>query len=627
MRSTLRALLLAGLASSLAGCGDDYLTTQPQTIVTDERLWNDPRMVTGVIADYYDRLPDNGVIFNTFRMTSLDDAIWSGGTGGNPEAVNQILEYPDSMGAVWDYTLIRDINLAIENIERSNVPAILPVKAQFLAELRFLRAFSYFEHVKRMGGVPLVTSLLVYDFSGDPSYLQTPRAAEAAVYDFIASEIDAIVGQLGNQGSRTRANRFTALALKSRAMLYAGSIARHNNELPNPITLPGGEVGIPAARAQEYYTKSLEASREIIQSNAYSLHRANDHLGMNFYEAVSRKSGNPEVIWAEDYLASQGKSHLFTVDVIPRSMRLDVVETLQGFGVTPTLQLVESFDYLNGSSGELRGTGTGSNTAAGQSSWIFYRNKEDIFAGKDARLYGTVGYPGTAARGVQSDLQAGVYVWNASTNKYDRVEGPRQSEYVDGGTLTGIDGPRHVESATSATGFYLRKYLDNTPSAATGAVGSDMWWVRFRLGEIYLNGAEAAFELGLHGEALEYLNTLRERAGFAPGSLTTVNRERIRNERRVELAFEDHRYWDVRRWRIAHILWDGTATSTTANAWSLFPYRVVHPGHPNDGTFVYDKFRATRQTRPRFFRMSNYYSAIPAAALGNNPKLVANPGH
>src|SRR5690606_19822880 len=232
--------------------------------------------------------------------------------------------------------------------------------------LRFLRAFVYFEHVKRMGGVPIITEQMVYDFSGDPSYLQRPRNTEAEVYDFIASEVDAIANQLGNAGSVTRANRNTALALKSRAMLYAASIARHNNEMPTPISLPGGEVGIPASRAVEYYQKSLDASRAIIESGAYQLYQSDPNLGENFYKALTTKSGNNEVIFVRDYSVAAGKSHLFTLQTIPRSQRLESPSGFGGSAISPSLSLVESFDYLDGSPGTLKGVGTGSNTAAGQ---------------------------------------------------------------------------------------------------------------------------------------------------------------------------------------------------------------------------------------------------------------------
>jgi starch-binding outer membrane protein, SusD/RagB family len=223
-------------------------------------------------------------------------------------------------------------------------------------------------------------------------------------------------------------------------------------------------------------------------------------------------------------------------------------------------------------------------------------------------------------------MQAGVYVWNEAAGRYAKVEGAPNSRYQDGGVLTGADGPRH-EDYLSATGFYLRKYFDTNPAAATSATGSDMWWVRFRLGEVYLNAAEAAFELGLEGEAVGYVNTLRVRAGFPANSLASLSRDRIRNERRVELAFEDHRVWDVKRWRIAHELWDGTRANPDANIYALYPYRIVRPGHENHGKYVFDKFISPRNPTPRHFRMGNYYSEIPGSALAGNPKLVRNPFH
>jgi hypothetical protein len=135
---------------------------------------------------------------------------------------------------------------AIEGIDTYSEKLTDAQKEAYKAEFRFIRAYNYFELVKRMGGVPLITNQLIYDFSGDPSKLQLPRAKESEVYEFIADEMDAIKDQLGNAGSQTRANKYTALALKSRAMLYAASLAKYNNLIPVPITTKGGEVGIPA---------------------------------------------------------------------------------------------------------------------------------------------------------------------------------------------------------------------------------------------------------------------------------------------------------------------------------------------------------------------------------------------
>lgn len=256
-RSTRLGLALS-LAAGLTACEWMDMTIAPQTILTDDQVWGQPDLITGVLADYYSRLPfHTGFESQDDRttMAAYDDAIFSG--IDNLEFLNNYVEYPYNFdrwnnynldgddGTVWTamYDLLRDIHVAIDGIAEASSPALTELlKQQFTAELRFLRAFVYFELVKRYGGVPLVTEQLLYDFSGDPSSLQLPRAAEAEVYDFIGSEIDAIKDQLVNEGSQTRANRYTALALESRAMLYAASIARHNGEASTPVTLPG-EIG------------------------------------------------------------------------------------------------------------------------------------------------------------------------------------------------------------------------------------------------------------------------------------------------------------------------------------------------------------------------------------------------
>lgn len=632
MKNILKYLIFSISLITVAACQDDWLDREPQSILIDEQIWNDPKSITGLLANYYDRLPyhfaldhflyaDNpsGPLSGWPMMAAYTDALWSG--QNNQEFLNNVVTYGFDWWRLWDYGLIRDINLAIDNIEQYSTELDEAQKRQFSAEFRFLRASVYFDHVKRMGGVPLVTEQLIYDFSGNATELQIPRSTEAGMYDFIASELDAIMDDLGNEGSQTRANRFTALALKSRAMLYAGSIAKYNNLMGSPITTPGGEVGIPADRATQYYTAALEASREIINNGPYTLYQNNPDLGENFYEAVSVKTQNNEVIWAQDFLLAADKRHWFSYDNIPRSIRED---NLSSSSITPSLNLVEDYDYLDGSSGELR------TRTADDSDYIYYDNPEDIFANKDARLYGTVIYPGSTFKGQEIVMQAGVAVWNAETSTYDFVEsGELGSTYEDGGLLTGPAGPSRTVQEVSNTGFYIRKYLDRAPSSATRGVRSDTWWVRFRLGEIYLNAAEAAFELGLATEAVGYINTLRERAGFGPNSLTEADLtiDRIRNERHVELAFEDHRLWDLKRWRIAHEVWNGNASNPEAVVRALYPYRVIRPGHPNDGKYIFVKLTAPRFASPRLFQLGNYYSSIDQNVLNNNPKLVRNPFH
>ena len=629
MKNVFKFFVAAVLATSVFACKkDDLLDTESQTIFTDEQIWKDPKLINAVLANLYDRLPKYASLATgSENFTIFDEGMWSGLNNNDLEVRNNLVNYGFDRWRIWDYNYIRDINVAIDNITQSASVELTPtLKDQFIAELRFLRVMDYFEMVKRMGGVPVITSQLIYDGKGDPGSLQQPRNREEEVYDFIASEVDAIKDVLANAGSKRRANKYTALALKSRAMLYAGSLARYNNEAGfTKSSLPGGEVGISASKAAGYYQKSLDASREIIDNGGYSLYKTNPNAGENFYDAIVNKNGNVEVIMAIDYLKSQGRRHTFTFNNIPRSL---FEEAGQGSSNTsPSLNLVESFEYLDGSPGTLKGVGTGSNTAAGQANWIYYSNPQDIFANKDARLYGTVMYPGSSFAGKPLKMQTGVYVWNPTANKYDRVEGALNNNYTDGKILTGLDGPHRTTTFVSNTGFYMRKYIDATPGASTLAAQSDTWWVVFRLGEIYLNAAEAAFELGLNTDALNYINKIRERAGFPANSLTALTIQRIQNERRVELAFEDHRLWDVIRWRIADKIWDGTTGNPNANIYALYLYRIVRPGHANDGKYVFDKIVAPRFKVPRFFRPGNYYSSIAQDVLNNNSKIIPNPFH
>ena len=612
MKYTLLLLILCASFATVSCNNEDWLERDPKNIITDEQLWNDPQLITSLLANYYDRLPTFHGVFNTGGMTEIDDAMWSGHFDQN---WRNDFQYGYDYGRYWDYTFIRDINLALDNIETFSTEIGDEQKNLFTSELRFIRAFVYFELVKRMGGVPLVTEQLVYDFGGDPEYLQIPRSKEHEVYDFIYSELETIKSDLqANNGSQTRANEFTALALESRAMLYAASIAKYNNLMDTPINLPGGEVGIPAEMADDYFEKSLQASQSILQDGGYALYDENPDKQANFYEMMMNK-GNAEVIFAKDYDNSL-KTHGFTFEKIPRSLTED---NEYPSNLTPSLNLVESFDYLDGSEGSL-------NINDGSGNPIVYENVDGIFANKDARLYGTVIYPGTTFKSAPVKMQAGVAVWNDSD--YELLASQDLgSNYSDEGLWTGADGPQDNTQFVSNTGFYARKFLSDAPGASLRGVASENWWPWFRLGEIYLNAAEAAFELNQEGVATTYINTLRERAGFPENSITDLNIEDIRKERRVELAFEDHRYFDLKRWRIAHEVWDGDINNEDAAVFALFPYRIVRPGHPDNNKYIFNKFTPTRFRRARFFRLGNYYASIDQGVLNNNPKLVRNPFH
>jgi hypothetical protein len=617
------------LGLSIVSCKKDWLQREPKNILQDPQVWNDPKQITGLIANFYNRIPtDMGLDGNWRNMADYDDAMWSGASG--EEGRNNITSYAGNRWELWEYEFIRDINLSMEQMAQLGTSLKDSIKRSFNAEFRFIRAWMYFEMARRMGGVPIVTSQLIYDYSGDASALRKPRAKESEVYDFIASELDAIKNDL-NFGttvnatsgqitgvSITRANKYIAMALKSRVMLYAGSLAKYNSLRTVPITTPGGEVGIPGSLANSYYQKALDAANEVINSNWYFLKTNPADPAFGYYEAVTKKTANKEVIFVKDYLTAKDKRHTFTYDNIVRGVREDNLSSSQ---VTPSLNLAEAFEYLDGSPGTFK------TRLPDNSDYIYYDKPGDLFANKDIRFAGTIIYPSSIFKGSPIELQAGVKVWNGSA--YTNVEGAIGTVHSDGKLLTGSSGPHRTNQDVTNTGFALRKYVDDGNLTSTRGIRSDNWWVWIRLSEVLLNAAEAAFELGQIPEALTHINKVRERAGFGANSLTagTLTLAKLQNERRVELAFEDHRVWDLKRWRIADQVWNGSAANPNAQVGALYMYRVIRPGDPaRDGKYVFDRLdKAPRIVSPRWFQERNYYTFIPQNVLDNNPLIVRNP--
>jgi hypothetical protein len=609
----LTVIVVASFA--LFSCKKDWLQREPKNLLQDDQIWNDPKQYLSLFANFYNRIPtDMGLDGNWRNMADYDDAMWSGNS--NDEGRNNITSYATNRWSLWEYDLIRDINRSIEKMNELGTALSSDDKKQFDAEFRFIRAWIYFEMVRRMGGVPIVTTQLIYENGKDVTELRKPRNKEHEVYDFVASEMDAIKNNIGNitttGPSVSRANKYTAMALKSRAMLYAASIAKYNRPT---LTKPSGVVGIPASMAQGYYQKALDAAEEVISSGAYTLKTNSSNPGLAFYQATTVKSGNKEVIFVKDYLTSKDKRHSFTYDNIVRGVREDNLSSSQ---IVPSLSLVEAFDYLNGDPGSLK-TRTPDN-----SDYIYYNKPEDIFAGKDGRLWGTIVYPGSEFKGSIIEIQAGVKTWNGSA--YVNTEGAIGTVHTDGKPLTGSSGPHRTNQDVTNTGFNMRKFIEEGALTSTRGVRADNWWIWIRLGEIYLNAAEAAFELGDMPTALNYINKLRERAGFPPNSLTTLTLAKIQNERRVELAFEDHRVWDLKRWRIADQVWNGNANNPIAQVGALYPYRVIHSDPTKNGKYVFDKLdKAPRIQSPRRFNEQNYYTFIPQSVIDNNPLIERNP--
>tara|TARA_Y100000815_G_scaffold275662_1_gene315711 strand:- start:3487 stop:5373 length:1887 start_codon:yes stop_codon:yes gene_type:complete len=612
-----------------ANCESDeeFLDREPTDILSEEQIYNNPDLVVSVLADLYNRYYDFGTVEDWPSLARFNVAFWS-------EAGRYGIFQNNGWGygewGTWDYTYIREMNLFLERLDQSTELSEAEL-ARFKAEGRFLRASYYFTLVKRMGGVPLILESQNYDFSGDPTYLQFPRETEAGIYDFVISEMDAIVDDLpADANIKGRATQGAVVATKARAALYAASIAKYGQSTPS-VSLPGGEVGIPASRADEYYTTALTAAQRIINGEVgnYGLYNSKPDLSENFASIFYEKNQNNEAIFVEDFKLQTDKKHGFTISNQPRYG----AEEEEGGRINPALSLVQSFETLDGQYKPLP-------IKDGAGNPIYYEDPEDLFAGRDARLEGTVIVPGSTFKSKEVDIWAGVQLSDGTVISGDQ-RGQRKEFPGSNGQeqVVGFDGPIDGQEFTAQTGFYIRKYQDPKPGSGQRGTQSDVWFIRYRYAEVLLNAAEAAFELGQNDVAAGYMNQVRQRAGITtdlvPGDITF---DRIAHERFVEFAFEGLHFFDLKRWRIAHQVLDGVpmnaeditenigdATKRLTQPFGLWPYKYFNPGNPNDGNWLYKIVKPSRVTGSDNFRLGNYYSEIGQGILNNNPLIVKNP--
>lgn len=588
------------------GCSS-ILDQDPDTILTEEQVYGDEVMLESVLANFYGRVHWGQATTDSYSLTILDEA---GKSDGGPD---QISDYGNDMWRVYDYGLIRNINQFLKGLRASNALSTAK-KGELEGEVRFLRAWTYFNMIKGMGGMPLVgDEVFEYTPGMDITALQYPRSTEAEAYDYVIQELEEIIPFLSKdkKTNAARANRWVALMLQARASVYAGSIANYNNKMVSPIKTVGQEVGIDAGEAKRYYEQALKASEEVINSSPYILSmKKTEDLARNFYEAINIKDNNDEVIWARDY-KYPGQTVNFTNMNIPASHAEDIDRAYAG----PLLNLIEDFEFVNNRSGELKFQNA-------DGSFVYFDHPLDLFENKDARLSGTVILPGSDFKGTPVILQAGQKILQGGT--YQTVTSELGATDSKGNIITSINGPitSNVQYVNK-TGFFFRKFLDETPSASTRGRHSDMWFPRFRMAEAFLIAAEAALELGNSGKALEYINKVRERGGIQ--KLTSITIQDIVQERRVEFAFENHRYWDLKRLRLADKVWNGSSSNAKAVHYALFPYKVVAPGQSQDGKWVFEKVKFVNSPNPRNFQLRNYYNFIDQTWINNNPKLAKNP--
>ncbi|MBC7887875.1 MAG: RagB/SusD family nutrient uptake outer membrane protein [Ferruginibacter sp.] len=426
-------------------------------------------------------------------------------------------------------------------------------------EARFLRAYYYFELVKRYGGVPLLNTAL----SVDDDFSQIQRVSLDSCIRFIVNECDSAAVQLPvNVGTLpyTAANdlgritKVTALALKSRVLLYAASDLFNNPSWAGGYAKPE-LIALPTGDRTARWKAASDAAKATIDATSLPT--------LGAYKALFNTFNNAEIIFTRRNGASNEFEKVNSPIGFPQGRS----------GNTPSQDLVDAYEVKVNA------------TTAVKFDWNNPAMAAKPYLNRDPRLEYTV---------IRNDTVFG-------------TPSRRVQLYVGG-----LDGKPIINA--SKTGYYLRKYQIESLNLNNGNTGVHSWIV-IRYPEIYLNYAEALNEWSPgHADIKGYYDRVRTRGGVAmpvlPTGLSQAEiREKIRNEKRVEFAFEDHRFWDVRRWMQA---------PTYFNA----PLRGVNISRdPASGTFTY----TPTIVEQRVFQPKMYLFPIPQSDLNISPLLVQNP--
>lgn len=637
-------LILIALCCWTSAC--KKLDIPPMNVIQDPDVFSTPGGIDIYMARSYSELPiedfryspERG--FNNFWIISpfpamTGEALSRDQTRAMPENFNSDPNHESNFWAM-SYKLIRETNYFMETLPKYAGNFSESQINNWMGEARFLRAVTYFALVKRYGGVPIVQQVLSYP-EQTVEELNTPRSSEEAVYDLVASDLDFAIANMAESSVAGRANKYVAAAYKSRAMLFAGSVAKYNQ-----VTLFDTDknrvCGIPAEKANTYFKASYDAA--MLLEGKYSLYKKAWAPGdkeaqyQNFVNLFFDAS-SPENVFVKQY-NYPNSVHGYDAYNVPRQL-------MGGNGysseVNPTLDYVELFEgFPKNADGTIR-------TLDANGRYVLYNNTMDIFADAEPRLRATVILPGDVFKGESIEIRRGIYTGNYasgiqklvsenSTSNYPTTNivqsaNANQTPYkLPNGQLmnpAGKSGVFTAEGTAAVSGFSIRKYLDpNMPTSEVLENHSDQTWIEIRYAEVLLNRAEAAFELYSAGQgganyqqqAFTDINQIRERAGATLlASPAELNANVIRRERRKELGFENKIWWDLKRWRTLDKEQNGTIYRT------LMPFYVA-----DAGKYLMDARLDERNVRytfdPRW-----YYQEIPAGEISKSNKLIQNPGY
>lgn len=576
-----KIFILLALLQFFYSC-EDVLERAPLDKISDADVWKDESLLQGYVINLYSDFPHFS-FDEMYRFGDESTASWGNATSVTTGTMNR--DNIDGTIEYWNYGYIRDINIFLEKI--NNAPVSEELKKQLEGELRAMRANVYFELAKRYGGVPLVTQVIDPFKAIDPELQK--RKKEVEIYDFVDSEYTKAVQLLGNTLDTKpieRINKWSALALQARANLWAASIAKYGKVELDGLT------GVPANRANEFFKKASDAASAVLNSGKYSLYKGNADKSIN-YQNIFLSEQNSEMIFVKAY-DNVSISHYWDWTKAPGSI------AGEGSKCNPTLELILSYENIDGSTEDYTKYFSEKN---------LYTNGMDIFKNKDPRLFATVLFQGSPFAKFTMQMYEGIDTGD-DPNPNNIVNNP--SLKYQGYSQVGIDSRLTIgDDRNTNSGFLIRKFCDE-PNVPVPQYKSQVDWPNVRLAELYLTKAEAEFELGNSAAAVPMLNATRERAGISLVNQSNISMKKIQNEWMVEFAFENRRFWDLRRWRIAESVLNNHQFNGLKTIW-----------HYKSNKYYFLPLKC--ETFSRVFRPEYYYNPFSSSKVSNNPFLVQNP--
>lgn len=579
MKTYIKTALVAILTLGVAGC--DYLEPRVLSQVDEEAIYKNMSYITQNVTNAYSYLPSGfNSIGNSLLASATDEAeavrndvtIQKFNTGSwskysNPDdqwstyynGIRQCCEVRDGIsGDIWEY---------LKYSNPAEYESRTKLMNQYLNEVRFLKAYYHYELLSRFAGIPIIDKKLDPNNPDDLYELQhTARNTFEECVDFIVGECDAVAPNLPTSYGDTdlgRVTRGAALALKSRVLLLAAS------DLYNQSGNTNAAVGYTSGAQSDRWLRAAKAAQEVIDLGLYSLHISYQEL---FLLATAKKDVK-EVIWERRLPATRNMEN----NNYPIGYDIGQTETC------PSQNLVDAYEMKDGT----------------PFSWSNPAHQADPYTNRDPRL--------------KMSILTNNEQWAG-----------RKVEIWEGGQ----DGlPR--EYATK-TGYYLKKFLNDNMNKNSQSVTRQ--WLYFRYAEVLLNYAEAANQYGgpdfkVDGASkpitpVEAINLIRKRTGVAMPDVATTFANRslavnkanltdlILNERRVELAFEDFRWTDARRWLKGSEILGAT----------LKGVKIQKTG---DNEFAYSVFDVEQRV---FNAQSMYLYPIPQTEVAkSNGKMLQNP--